>query len=122
MIINTQFFITYYVGKDALSLTETPDNLSDSQLIEYNKLMQSVSAIYASQNLDSGGTIPKFWTQLVQYTDSLGNMSYRYAPHPDSDLTQLDSRSSYYFIVRDESALPLRIPAAGGSFIRFYRC
>jgi hypothetical protein len=119
MIINTQFFITYYVGKEILKLTETPDNLSDSQLIEYNKLMQSISAIYASQNLDSGGTIPKFWTQLVQYTDSLGNTAYRYAPHPDSDLTQLDPRSSYYFIVRDESALPLRIPAAGGALLGF---
>ena len=119
MIINTKFFITYYVGKEALSLTDPPDSLSELQLVEYNKLIQSVAAIYASQNLDSGGNIPKFWTQLVQYTDSLGNTAYRYAPHPDSDLTQLDPRSSYYFIIRDESALPLRIPAAGGALIGF---
>lgn len=119
MIINTQFFITYYTGKQPLKLTEVPDNLSDTQMIEYNKLIQSIAAIYGSQNLDSGGTIPKFWTQLVQYTDELGNTGYKYAPHPDSDLTELDPRSSYYFIVRDESALPLRIPAAGGSLLGF---
>jgi hypothetical protein len=117
MIINSQFFITYYSGNQRLSLKTVPENLTDEGRAEYDRFIQSVSAIYASQS--ANGKIPKFWTKLIEGTDSLGNKRYFYAPHPESDLEFLDPRSSYYFIVRDESAIPLKIPAIGGSLPGF---
>jgi hypothetical protein len=117
MIINSQFFITYYTGKNPLKLTTVPEGLSITQLADYNKFIQSVGTIYSSQTLN--GKIPKFWTQLTEVTDALGNKKYSYIPHPDCDLTELSSKSAYYFIVRDDSALPLRIPAISGSLLGF---
>jgi hypothetical protein len=117
MIINSQFFITYYSGNQRLSLKTVPENLTDEGRAEYDRFIQSISAIYSSQS--ANGKIPKFWTKLVEGSDSLGNKRYLYAPHPDSDLEFLDPRSSYYFIVRDESAIPLKIPAIGGSLLGF---
>jgi len=117
MIINSQFFITYYTGKNPLSLKTVPAGLTTSQRADYERFIQSIGTIYASQSVN--GKIPKFWTKLTQVTDSLGNTKYTYIPHPDSDLEYLSPRASYYFIVRDESAIPLRIPAIGGSLLGF---
>jgi hypothetical protein len=98
-------------------LKTVPADLTDEGRAEYDRFIQGISAIYSSQS--ANGKIPKFWTKLVEGTDSLGNKRYLYAPHPDSDLEYLDPRSSYYFIVRDESAIPLKIPAIGGSLLGF---
>lgn len=119
MIINSQFFITYYTGREPLKLTEVPASLATGSplRVEYDRFIQSIDTIYGSQKLD--GTIPKFWTQRTQIVDALGNAQYYYTPHPDSDLTQLDSKSAYYFIVRDDSNIPLRIPAIGGLLLGF---
>lgn len=117
MIINSQFFITYYTGNSPLPLKVAPTNLTSTQQADYDKFIQSVGTIYGSQN--SSGKIPKFWTKLTETSDQLGNKKYSYIPHPDSDLEYLDSKSSYYFIVRDDSALPLRIPAIGGLLLGF---
>lgn len=119
MIINSQFFITYYTGREPLTLKQAPASVTTNALqkVEYDKFIQSVDTIYGSQRLD--GTIPKFWTQRTQTVDQLGNASYYYTPHPDSDLLQLDSKSAYYFIVRDDTAIPLRIPAVGGLLLGF---
>jgi hypothetical protein len=117
MIINSQFFITYYTGNQRLSLKTVPENLTDDERAEYDRFIQAISSIYASQTMN--GNIPKFWTRLVEGTDSLGNKRYLYAPHSDSDLEYLEPRSAYYFIVRDESAIPLKIPAIGGSLLGF---
>lgn len=117
MIINSQFFITYYAGKTKLSLKTVPENLTSRERAEYDRFIQSVSSIYGSQSLN--GKIPKFWTKLVESSDALGNDKYSYTPHPDSDLEYLDPKSAYYFIVRDESAIPLKIPVIGGSLLGF---
>lgn len=117
MIINSQFFITYYMGNQPLPLTTTPTNLTPAQSGDYQRFIQNIGAIYGSQA--PNGKIPKFWTKLTQTTDSLGNIKYSYIPHPDSDLQSLSSKSAYYFIVRDESAIPLKIPSVGGSLIGF---
>jgi hypothetical protein len=117
MIINSQFFITYYMGKEPLPLKTVPTNLTTAQRADYERFIQNIGAIYGSQT--PNGKIPKFWTKLTQITDALGNTKYSYIPHPDSDLEFLSSKSSYYFIVRDESSIPLKIPAIGGSLIGF---
>lgn len=117
MILYSQFFITYYTGNSRLSLKTLPENLSSDQRAEYERFIQSISAIYSSQTIN--GNIPKFWTRLIEGTDALQNTKYSYEPHPDSTLEYLDPKASYYFIVRDESALPLRIPAISGSLLGF---
>lgn len=119
MIINSQFFITYYIGKEPLPLKTVPVSLTPNSAgrIEYDNFMQAIDTIYGSQTLD--GSIPKFWTRRTQAVDQLGNIKYFYEPHPDSTLSQLDSKSSYYFIVRDTTAIPVRIPAIGGLLLGF---
>ena len=119
MIINSQFFITYYIGKEPLPLKTIPPSLTPNSAgrIEYNTFMQAIDTIYGSQTLD--GSIPKFWTRRTQAVDQLGNIKYFYEPHPDSTLSQLDSKSSYYFIVRDTNAIPVRVPAIGGLLLGF---
>jgi len=119
MIINSQFFITYYIGTEPLPLKTIPPSLAPNSTgrIEYDNFMQAIDTIYGSQTLD--GSIPKFWTRRTQTVDQLGNIKYFYEPHPDSTLSQLDSKSSYYFIVRDTTAIPVRIPAIGGLLLGF---
>lgn len=119
MIINSQFFITYYIGKEPLPLKSIPPSLTPNSpaRIEYDNFMQAIDTIYGSQTLD--GSIPKFWTRRTQAVDQLGNIKYFYEPHPDSTLSQLDSKSSYYFIVRDTTAIPVRIPSFGGLLLGF---
>jgi len=119
MIINSQFFVTYYTGKNPLPLMVAPSSLlpNTPKRIEYDNFIQSIDTIYASQTID--GNIPKFWTRRAQSTDALGNIKFLYEPHPDSTLTQLDSKSAYYFIVRDTTTIPIRIPAVGGLLLGF---
>lgn len=119
MIIQSQFFITYYIGKEPLTLMTVPPGLEPNspRRIEYDTFLQAIDSIYSSQNIE--GSIPKFWTRRTQTTDQLGNTKYFYEPHPDSTLLQLNSKSSYYFIVRDTSALPLKIPSIGGLLLGF---
>lgn len=119
MIINSQFFMCQYNGKQPLPLMEIPESL-DSDAIkrsEYNKFIQSIDSIYATQDID--GNIPKFWTTRTQQTDALGNISYKYVPHPESTLENLSSATSYYFILRDSTLLPIKIPVIGGEIIGF---
>jgi hypothetical protein len=117
MIINSQFFITFYTGNSRLPLKTIPDNLNADQRAEYDRFIQGISTIYSSQDLS--GKIPKFWTKLVEGRDALGVSRYFYIPNPDSDLEFLESKASYYFIVRDEAYLPLKIPAISGSLLGF---
>lgn len=119
MIINSQFFISSYTGKKPLNLMTMPSEFTDDTLkiSEYNKFIQNIDTIYGTQNID--GEIPKFWTRKIQTTDELGNLVYKYAPHPESTLTQLSTLQSYYFILRDSTAVPIRIPVNGGETIGF---
>lgn len=117
MIINSQFFITYYGGKQPLSLKIEPTGLTSTQRADYQKFIQSIGSIYASQS--PNGKIPKFWTTLTETTDALGGTQFVYVPHPDSDLEYLSPKNSYYFIVRDEAAIPLRVPSVGGNSLGF---
>lgn len=111
--------MTYYIGKAPLPLMEVPASLpiNSPGRIEYDNFIQSIDTIYGSQTLD--GNIPKFWTRRTQSVDQLNNIRYFYEPHPDSTLLQLDSKSSYYFIVRDTTAIPVRIPAINGLLLGF---
>lgn len=119
MIINSQFFITYYTGKESLDLMTMPSGF-DGNLIkisDYERFIQSIDTIYASQNLN--GAVPKFWTRRTQTLDDLGNIAYINEPHPESTLTSLTSMASYYFILRDSSDIPVKIPVKGGEVYGF---
>lgn len=119
MIINSQFFITIYTGTQPLSLMTMPSEFDNNlaKKAEYEKFIQSIDTIYGSQSIN--GNIPKFWTRRTQKTNALGNLQYYYEPHPESTLTQLDSKSCYYFILRDSSMVPVRVPSKGGSVLGF---
>lgn len=119
MIINSQFFITSYTGKNALSLMQMPGSFNGDPVktADYKKFIQSIDTIYGTQNID--GEIPKFWTRRVQTTNQLGNVLYEYQPHPESTLTELSSLASYYFILRDSTDAPVKIPVNGGEVIGY---
>lgn len=109
MIINSPLCITHYAGQTPLNLTGQPVNLTPDQLIDFNKLLQSVGTIYASQN-SSTNVVPTFWTKL----SGVQNGGKIYQPDPSSTLGSLQPRQSYYFIMRDSAQLPINIPAVGG--------
>jgi hypothetical protein len=109
MIINSPLCITHYAGQSPLNLTGQPSNLTTDQLLDFNKLLQSVSTIYASQN-PPNGAIPTFWTKLLEVQNGVKV----YQPDTNSTLTSLQPRQSYYFIMREAAQLPINIPAAGG--------
>jgi hypothetical protein len=109
MIINSPLSITHYAGQVSLPLTGQPVGLDSDQLIDFNKLIQSASTIYASQS-GYNGPIPTFWTRL----SGVQNGIKIYQPDSNSTLTSLEPRSSYYFIMRDSAQLPINIPANGG--------
>ena len=119
MIINSQFYICQYNGKQPLPLMGIPESLNNDPVkrAEYNRFIQSIDTIYSTQDID--GDIPKFWTTRTQQTDALGNISYKYVPHPESTLESLSSATSYYFILRDSTLLPVKIPVIGGEIIGF---
>jgi hypothetical protein len=109
MIINSPLCITHYAGQTPLSLTGQPVNLTPDQLTDFNKLIESVNTIYASQNPDNGA-VPVFWTKL----SGVQNGVKIYQPDPNSTLVSLQPRESYYFIMRNSAELPINIPAVGG--------
>jgi hypothetical protein len=119
MIINSQFFISHYTGKESLDLMSMPSGFEEDNIkkAEYNRFIQSIDTIYASQNLN--GEVPKFWTRRTQIIDDFGNVSYTNEPHPLSTLTSLSSMSSYYFILRDSTEVPVKIPVKGGEVFGF---
>ena len=75
----------------------------------YNKFINSISTIYASQAID--GEIPVFWTDRVESNDGT---AASFAPNSNSTLTALEPKKSYYFILRDTTNIPLTIPEIGG--------
>lgn len=103
MRINTANFLTHYPGSEALPLRgESPFTDDPRKTADYNRFIENISTIYGSQ--DSEGNIPLFWTVFS---------GTKYVPNPESTLTQLDPRRSYYFITRDEASLPLNLPING---------
>ena len=92
MIINNQFYIFTYAGSQPLNLMETPEEISDNPILlaEYNKFIRSVDTIYGSQSLND--KIPVFWTRRSSLLDPLNNTTISYQPHPDSTLTELNSK------------------------------
>lgn len=104
MNIINQFFVTYYTGSESLNLMSMPSQFNNNTKLraEYNRFLEGINTIYGAQKSD--GSIPVFWT-IPSGT--------RYAPNPESTLTSLEPKQSYYFIARDESYLPLNIPSVG---------
>jgi len=110
MNINSQYYIAYYAGSKVLDLMTIPTEIAADadKLAVYNRFMQNISAIYGSQDAD--GEVPVFWTSRSLAGQVLGNPQYSYQPAAASTLQELRPREGYYFIVRDESAVPLEIP------------
>jgi uncharacterized membrane protein len=118
MNINSQFYITNYTGKEPLDLMVKPTALIEStEIADYNRFIEAVSTIYASQN--TTGMIPVFWTSRNSTTDATGGTKYTYSPNSDSTLKFLQPKESYYFILRDPTYVPLRVPTVGGSLPGF---
>lgn len=101
MKITSQFFLTYYPGSTSLDLMQLPSSFAGNSKLtaQYNRFIEGISTIYGSQLSD--GTIPTFWT----IPDGYG-----YVPSTESTLTSLQPKQSYYFVIRDESYLPLIMP------------
>lgn len=104
MNIINQFFVTYYTGSESLDLMNIPSVFNNNFRLkaEYTRFLEGINTIYGAQK--SNGSIPVFWTIPS------GN---KYVPNPESTLTSLEPKQSYYFIARDESYLPLNIPIVG---------
>jgi len=118
MNINSQFYITNYTGKEPLDLMTKPVSFTESnQIADYNRFIEAVSTIYASQNATGG--IPVFWTQRNTSTDPIDGIKYTYSPSDKSTLQALQPKESYYFILRDPSYVPLKVPTVGGSLPGF---
>lgn len=113
MIIDKKFTLITYVGSKPLNLMTKDSEIAADPVKnnEWDRLMQSIDTIYASQNIDD--SIPIFWTRRFSINDRFGNVSYRYAAHPESTLKQLDSKIAYYCILRDTSFAPIKIPVHG---------
>ena len=113
MIINNQFYIFTYAGSEPLNLMVVPETIAANKklLSQYNTFIESIDTIYASQTTNDN--IPVFWTRRVSSVDSRGNTAIVYKPHPDSTLTQLNSKESYYVIVRNLDNIPLVVPILG---------
>lgn len=113
MIIDKKFSIITYVGSLPLNLMTKDSSIANNPTKngQWDKLIQSIDTIYATQASDNN--IPVFWTSRSSKVDSFGNTYYEYAPNVKSTLTQLNSKGSYYIILRDSSSVPLIIPANG---------
>jgi hypothetical protein len=113
MIIDKKFSLITYAGSKPLNLmakdTEIANDTTKNN--EWDKFIQSIDTIYASQSINN--TIPVFWTRRFSVNDRFGNILFRYEPHPESSLKQLDSKSAYYCILRDSSSAPVKIPSHG---------
>lgn len=114
MRINNQFAIIAYVGSKPLNLmakdTEIQNNPIKSK--EWDILMEAVDTIYATQSIQNDA-IPVFSTKRVNLLDNFNNNYTSYIPDTESSLRQLDSKSSYYIILRDTSRVPIKIPSHG---------
>lgn len=119
MNINGQFYITNYVGQEPLDLMAMPASFTeDTDKADYNRFIESVSTIYASQNATGG--IPTFWTTRDIAAESAGGVfKYIYSPSSESTLQSLQPRESYYFILRDGANAPVKIPIVGGPSVGF---
>jgi len=114
MNINSQFSITNYTGKEPLDLMAKPTSITGVvETAEYNRFIEAISTIYASQN--STGNIPIFWTTRNSVVDSAGHVKSVYIPSAESTLKTLRPAEAYYFIVKDSSYLPLKIPKISGT-------
>lgn len=112
MNINSQFSITNYTGKEQLNLMAKPASITGiAQIAEYNRFIEAISTIYGSQN--TTGSIPTFWTTKNPVADSAGHVKNVYIPSAESTLRALHPAEPYYFIVKDVSYLPLKIPTVG---------
>jgi hypothetical protein len=111
MEIYNRFSIFTYTGSSPLNLISKDPSISSDPIknTQWENMIQSVDSIYASQSSDN--TIPVFWTTRSTTVDNFGRL--RYVPNNLSSLTSLTPRSSYYVVMRDTSALPLRIPSNG---------
>ena len=105
MNITNKYSILTYPGRQALSLTNMPSSISGDapSSAEYNLFLEGVSTIYGTQS--GNGAIPVFWSM---YSGG------KYVGNPESTLTSLSPKQSYYFIAKDETYLPLKIPVVGG--------
>lgn len=114
MIIDKKFSIFTYAGSKPLNLMTKDAEISNNPTKnnQWDKMIQAVDTIYSTQAPDD--TIPVFWTNRSSNKDSFGNTYYEYTPNPKSTLTQLNSKGSYYIILRDSSFTPLSIPSHGG--------
>ena len=124
MNITSQFFITYYTGSEDLDLMAMPASFAGNigKTSDYNRFIEAISSIYAAQSGVNGaiaGEIPVFWTVRSVSRDSSGNDRYSYRGSPDSTLRELESKQSYYIILRDISYVPLKIPTVGFPVIGF---
>jgi hypothetical protein len=119
MNINGQFYITNYVGQEPLDLMNMPTSFTeDRDQSDYNRFIESVSTIYASQNATGG--IPVFWTtRNIVAEAAASTFRYIYSPSEDSTLKSLLPRESYYFILRDNANVPVKIPIVGGASVGF---
>lgn len=119
MIIDKKFSIITYAGSRPLNLMAKDADIANNPVKnnQWDKMIQAIDTIYATQASDN--TIPVFWTSRSSRLDSFGNTYYEYAPNIRSTLTQLNSKSSYYIILRDSSSVPLAIPAHSGLILGY---
>lgn len=105
MNITSKYSIQAYPGRQLLNLINMPASISGSasSTAEYNLFLEGISTIYGTQS--ENGAIPVFWSMFS---------GGRYVGNPDSTLTSLSPKQSYYFIAKDETYLPLKIPVVGG--------
>lgn len=117
MEINNRFAIITYVGSEPLNLMAKDASISGNPIKteQWDKMIQAIDSIYASQIVggNRANTVPVFWTERASTVDSFGNTSFSYISSPDSTLRSLSSKSSYYFILRDISSVPIKIPSNG---------
>lgn len=119
MIIDKKFSIITYAGSRPLNLMAKDADIANNPVKnnQWDKMIQAIDTIYAAQASDN--TIPVFWTSRNSRLDSFGNTYYEYTPNIRSTLTQLNSKSSYYIILRDSSLVPLSIPSHGGLILGY---
>lgn len=111
MDINNRFSIVTYTGSESLNLMTKDTDISNNPIKndQWEILMQNVDSIYDSQSIN--GNIPIFWTTRSTTADNFGR--FKYIPNPLSSLTSLQPRRAYYFVLRDTSSLPIKIPFRG---------
>ena len=123
--ISSQHSIFRYAGRQPFSLMSAPSGsgssgsnnitaatstaLSTDLESMWNRLINNVLSIHATEISD--GSIPVFFTSLSD-TDTR-----RRVPNTDSTLQTLEPGESYYFIMRSQADLPIKIPEIGGKLV-----